>query len=346
MARVEQVNKQFNTGSGSVTALQDVNVAVEPAQIVTVIGASGAGKSTLLRCFNVLERPDSGQIWVGQQDLMTLSASQLRAARHHIGMVFQHFNLLGTRNVFDNVALPLRLQGKSEADIKQRVESLLVLVGLSDRQDSYPSRLSGGQKQRVAIARALVTEPQVLLCDEATSALDAQTAQDILALLKQVRDKFNVAIVMVTHQLDVVKNIADRVVVMAHGRVVECADVLDFFAHPQSEAGQRLISACYHQPLPEVIANDLHTVAQQDNDHPVIRLTFCGELTSKPLIAELMEQHGIRLNILQASVEALRGQLLGRLVVSVDAPVNTLGLLENALNQHGVTVDVIGYLPA
>ncbi len=214
MIELQSITKRFDTPSGSVEALRNVSLTIHEGEIFGVIGRSGAGKSTLIRVINLLERPTEGKVIVGGRDLTALSAAELRAARRHIGMIFQHFNLLSARTVFDNVALPLELRGESKAAIKAKVEPLLDLVGLSDKADRYPAQLSGGQKQRVGIARALATDPKVLLCDEATSALDPETTEQILKLIKDIRDRLNLTVVLITHEMAVVKEIADRVAVM------------------------------------------------------------------------------------------------------------------------------------
>ncbi|MDX2346361.1 MAG: ATP-binding cassette domain-containing protein, partial [Legionella sp.] len=228
MIKLTGLNKHY----GSHHALSDINLAINAGEIFGIIGKSGAGKSTLLRCINLLERPDSGAISVNQQDMLALTPQALREARHQIGMIFQHFNLLQAKTVFENIALPLRIQGASDAHIKKRVDELLALVELSNKAGAYPAALSGGQKQRVAIARALSSEPKVLLCDEATSALDPETTKAILALLKKINHEYGITIVLITHEMDVVKQLAHRVALMEAGRITEIVALNTLFSKP------------------------------------------------------------------------------------------------------------------
>ena len=234
MIELNDVSKVFSEGKSSFAAVSDVTLSIREGEVFGIVGYSGAGKSTLVRCINLLERPTSGSVTVDGQDLTKLRGRALSEARRKIGMIFQQFNLFSTRTVFDNVAYPIRYSGLSKAELKKRVESLLDFVELGDKRNAYPSQLSGGQKQRVAIARALACDPKVLLCDEATSALDPQTTKSILRLLKRLNRETGITIVMITHQMQVVKEICDRVAVMEKGRVVETGDVLDVFTHPQA----------------------------------------------------------------------------------------------------------------
>ena len=233
MIELKNISKDFGSGEKAVHAVRDVSLSIGSGEIFGIIGFSGAGKSTLVRCINLLERPSSGSVFVAGQDLTALSAKDLRAARKKIGMIFQHFNLMPSRTVAGNVAYPLKGSGLSKEDIQKKVATLLELVGIGDKADAYPSQLSGGQKQRVAIARALANDPQVLLCDEATSALDPQTTKAILHLLKHLNETLGITIVLITHEMAVVKEICDRVAVMEYGRVVEQGEVFTVFAEPK-----------------------------------------------------------------------------------------------------------------
>ncbi|MEZ8709346.1 ATP-binding cassette domain-containing protein, partial [Vibrio alginolyticus] len=233
MIKVNQVNKVFYQGTKEINALIDINLHIPQGQIFGVIGSSGAGKSTLIRCVNMLEAPTSGEVIVDGIDLTKLSKSELSEARRNIGMIFQHFNLLSSRTVFNNVALPLELAGRDKAAIEAKVSELLELVGLSDKRDTYPANLSGGQKQRVAIARALASDPKVLLCDEATSALDPATTQSILELLREINRKLSITILLITHEMDVVKSICHEVAIIGDGELVEKGTVGEIFAHPK-----------------------------------------------------------------------------------------------------------------
>ncbi|HLB55791.1 MAG TPA: ATP-binding cassette domain-containing protein [Coxiellaceae bacterium] len=241
MIELYNINKIYSNQSGKIHALNNINLSVAPGEIVGVIGKSGAGKSTLIRCVNLLEKPTSGFVRVNNIELTTLNAAQLRQARHQIGMIFQHFNLLATRNVFDNVAFPLTLLKKSKKEINKIVSTLLEKVGLSDKRNVFPHHLSGGQKQRVAIARALATNPKVLLCDEMTSALDLETTYDILKLIRNINQDLGLSILCITHEMSVIKAIADRVAVIDQGEIIECATAVDLFKNPQTEITKRLI---------------------------------------------------------------------------------------------------------
>ncbi|TKC62056.1 ATP-binding cassette domain-containing protein [Pedobacter hiemivivus] len=241
MIELKHITKHFNHKNRQVVALDDVSLTVPEGKIYGVIGASGAGKSTLIRCVNLLERPSSGTVTVNGKALMKLSPSELAKERRHIGMIFQHFNLLSSRTVFQNIAFPLELDGQSKQEISKRVYELLALVGLADKAEDYPARLSGGQKQRVAIARTLASNPRVLLCDEATSALDPATTKSILALLKDINQQLNITILLITHEMRVVKNICDEVAVISSGKLIEQGPVDEVFGNPKHELTKEFI---------------------------------------------------------------------------------------------------------
>lgn len=242
MIKLSNVSKTYGSGANAVHALHDVSLTIPKGTIHGVIGLSGAGKSTLIRCVNLLERPTTGSVLVDGQEMMHLGSSELNQARHRIGMIFQHFNLLTTRTVYQNVALPLELMGEDRKAINKRVTPLLDMVGLSDKAKQYPAQLSGGQKQRVAIARALASKPNVLLCDEATSALDPQTTSSILDLLRDINEQLGITILLITHEMEVVKSICNRVGLISDGRLVEDAEVGDFFTAPQTQLGREFLN--------------------------------------------------------------------------------------------------------
>ncbi len=343
MIKLEQVSKQYQSGSQIVTALDDINLVIEPGKIFGVIGPSGAGKSTLIRCVNLLERPDKGKVILDNENLIAQSIENLRRSRKKIGMIFQSFNLLSSCNVFDNVALPLRLDGIAENNIKQQIMPLLELTGLTDKSQMYPSQLSGGQKQRVAIARALVNHPKVLLSDEATSALDPETTHAILALLKQINSELGVTILLITHEMHVVKETCHNLAIMEHGKIVEQADVIKFFGNPQTDLAKRFIRKDAKTHLPEAIkARFTETI--EPNAHPLWHMSFLGASAQEPLIAHLMQQLGITLNILQANIELIRDQTMGTMVVELHA--NSPKLPEGLafLRSKGVHVEEIGYV--
>ncbi|HHF6122636.1 TPA: methionine ABC transporter ATP-binding protein, partial [Haemophilus influenzae] len=251
MIKLNNITKIFELPNKKLTALDNVSLNIEKGQICGVIGASGAGKSTLIRCVNLLEKPTSGSVIVDGVELTKLSDRELVLARRQIGMIFQHFNLLSSRTVFENVALPLELESESKAKIQEKITAFLDLVGLSEKRDAYPSNLSGGQKQRVAIARALASDPKVLLCDEATSALDPATTQSILQLLKEINRTLGITILLITHEMEVVKQICDQVAVIDQGRLVEQGTVGEIFANPKTELAQEFIRSTFHISLPD-----------------------------------------------------------------------------------------------
>ena len=251
MIELVNVEKTYHTSSGDIHALKRTSLTINQGEIFGIIGLSGAGKSTLIRCINMLEVPTAGQVFVDGEELTAMTETQLRKARQNIGMIFQHFNLLASRTVFDNIAFPLEIQGLGKDEIKKRVEPLLELVQLQDRADHYPSQLSGGQKQRVGIARALASNPKVLLCDEATSALDPQTTKSILNLLRDINQRLNLTIVMITHQMEVVKEICDRVAVIENGSIIEEGNMIDVFTNPQNQTTKEFVKSVDKNTLPE-----------------------------------------------------------------------------------------------
>ena len=278
MIELQGIHQSYPGPGGPVEALRGIDLKIKPGEIFGVIGKSGAGKSSLVRTINLLNRPSAGKVIVGGQELSALPERELRAARRQIGLVFQHFNLLSSRTVYGNVALPLELAGTRPDDIKKRVDDLLDLVGLSALADRYPAQISGGQKQRVGIARALASQPKVLLSDEATSALDPETTRSILALLRQINKDFGLTVVLITHQMQVIKQIADRVAVLDAGRVVEQGAVIDVFTHPREAITRSLIDDLMPQELPEsVIARIRYLMAVDPAPGRLLRLAFSGD---------------------------------------------------------------------
>ncbi len=343
MIELIKINKIYPAATGEVHALRDIDLQVNAGEIVGVIGKSGAGKSTLIRIVNLLERPTTGIVRVAGEELMGMSATQLRLARQHIGMIFQHFNLLSSRSVFSNIALPLQLQGKKSIEIDSAVMPLLELTGLIEKKDHYPAQLSGGQKQRVAIARALVNKPKVLLCDEATSALDPHTTQSILSLLKEINKRLQLTILLITHEMDVVKSICDRVAVIDHGKIIEMNSVVNLFTNPQSPIACHFVESSLKYELPEILQQ---RISQQitSESFPVLRIYFQGHAASKPLIAHLIQKIGLELNILQANLEFIQNYTIGIMVAAVLNNHPNLQLGIDYLQQQGVRVDVIGYM--
>ncbi len=343
MIEFENVEKIFPSANGPVVALDGISLSVPKGCIYGVIGSSGAGKSTLIRCANLLEQPSSGVIRVDGKELLSLTAAELRDARRNIGMIFQHFNLLSGRTVFDNIALPLELAGTSKASIEKAVLPLLELVGLQDKRDSYPDQLSGGQKQRVAIARALASKPKVLLCDEATSALDPQTTVAILNLLKDINEKLGLTILLITHEMDVVKTICDRVAILSAGQVIEENDVESFFLSPQTELAREFVRSAFHAKNTQDLAQSLGDV-ETEGSRPVLQVTFIGQSVAQPLITQASRRFGVDFSILQADIETVHGNTMGFLMIEAQGEPESIRQAQNYLRDNGLQVEVIGYV--
>ncbi|WP_062268945.1 methionine ABC transporter ATP-binding protein [Endozoicomonas arenosclerae] len=342
MIELKNLTKVFKAGGKEVKALDSINLSVPEGSIYGVIGSSGAGKSTLIRCVNLLERPSSGQVVVDGQDLTTLTEKGLRQARHNIGMIFQHFNLLSSRTVYQNIALPLELAGASKDEIETAVSPLLELTGLQDKRDSYPSQLSGGQKQRVAIARALASKPKVLLCDEATSALDPQTTRSILALLKDINRELKITVLIITHEMDVVKTICDRVAILSYGQLIEENEVEAFFLNPQTDLAREFVrSAIHEKPVAEVESR--YQPEPSEGSRPVVRITFVGQGVVDPLITRAAKQFGTDFVILQADIETVQGKSMGFLMVEILGEESEVEASMKFLKEN-VQLEVVGYV--
>ncbi|MDP3560081.1 MAG: ATP-binding cassette domain-containing protein [Legionellaceae bacterium] len=324
----------------SLPALHDICLSIPKGEIFGVIGKSGAGKSTFLRCLNLLERPDHGHICVDGDDLTTLSAAALRKARQKIGMIFQHFNLLQAKTIFENIALPLYIHGYPKHSIPSRVHHLLSLVDLQDKQFCYPSALSGGQKQRVAIARALASEPKVLLCDEATSALDPENTQNILELLQTIQQSLKLTIVLITHEMEVVKRICHRVGVMEAGKFIDITTLSDIFKsnHPITK---QLMYNQLTPPLPPCLSTHLTNIP---NHHPLLRIFFQGEHATKPFISETSRVLGVNINILLANIDRFGGTTCGILIVELSANSTQLQAFQEKCLEAQLSSEILGYL--
>lgn len=343
MISLHHLNKTYQTPTGILHALKDINLTVENGEIFGIIGKSGAGKSTLIRCVNLLERPTSGQVFVAEKELTLLDEKQLRLARRKIGMIFQHFNLISSRTVYDNIAFPLELVNTAKDKILDIVTPLLELTGLTEKAKAYPAQLSGGQKQRVAIARALASQPDVLLCDEATSALDTGTTIKILELLKEINKKLKLTILLITHEMDVIKLITDRVALLENGEIIEQNKTLDFFVNPQTEAAKKIVASNLKHELPDILQSEISQTAS-DNKNPVIRIFFHGKAAAEPVIAHLMQQLGIKLNILQANIEFLKNMTLGVMVVEIIDSNHNFQTAVDYLKTHNIRVEIVGYV--
>ncbi len=343
MIKLSNITKVFKQGSRTITALSDVSLHVPAGQIYGVIGSSGAGKSTLIRCVNLLERPTQGKVLVDGQDLTAFSEKELIHARRQIGMIFQHFNLLSSRTVFGNIALPLELDNLSSGDIKQRVSELLKLVGLEDKQDAYPANLSGGQKQRVAIARALASNPKVLLCDEATSALDPATTRSILELLKDINRRLGLTILLITHEMDVVKRICDQVAVISNGQLIEQDKVSEMFSHPKTPLAQQFIQSTLHLDIPDDYAQRLVPKAAQGLV-PLLRLEFTGQSVDAPLLSQAARNFNINNNIISAQMDYAGGVKFGIMLAEMHGEDKDTQAAIEFLHENQVKVEVLGYV--
>ncbi|PMH37496.1 D-methionine ABC transporter, ATP-binding protein [Vibrio sp. 10N.286.49.B3] len=343
MIEINQVNKVFYQGTKEIHALKNINLHIPQGHIFGVIGSSGAGKSTLIRCVNMLEAPTDGSVIVDGVDLTTLNQSELCEARRNIGMIFQHFNLLSSRTVFNNVALPLELAGKSSTYIEGKVTPLLELVGLADKHDTYPANLSGGQKQRVAIARALASDPKVLLCDEATSALDPATTQSILELLRDINRQLNITILLITHEMDVVKSICHEVAIIGGGELVEKGTVGDIFAHPKTELAHQFIRSTLDLSIPEDYQARLQAT-RVEGSHPLVRLEFTGATVNAPLITQIARQFTIDVSILSSDLDYAGGVKFGMMVAEFFGDEANDNAAIQFLRDNNVKVEVLGYV--
>ncbi len=312
--RFEQVSRRYGRGSDELTALDVVDLAVPRGQVFGVIGHSGAGKSTLIRMVNALETPTEGRVLLEDVDLSGLSAAELRTAQKRTAMVFQQFQLRETATVQDNVAMPLRLDGVPRAEARERAREALAFVGLEERRESYPGQLSGGQKQRVGIARAIIRHPDVLLCDEATSALDPTTTQQIIELLRRVNHEYGTTILVVTHEMDVIKDLCHMVAVMEAGRVVEQGPVLDVFVQPQTTITQAFVGTVIPHELPERVRRAL------GGENPLWRLRFLDEEVTTPIVGALISQFGLEVNILHADMTDIQERTVGTMILQVAGP--------------------------
>ncbi|WGQ09607.1 methionine ABC transporter ATP-binding protein MetN [Pedobacter gandavensis] len=343
MIELRNITKTFFQKTRVITALSELSLIVPEGKIFGVIGSSGAGKSTLIRCVNLLEKPSSGAVIVDGQNLMALSPKELAKARRHIGMIFQHFNLLSSRTVFENVAFSLELDHTPKAEIEKRVTELLALVGLDEKHHDYPVNLSGGQKQRVAIARTLASNPKVLLCDEATSALDPATTKSILALLKDINKRLNITILLITHEMEVVKDICDEVAVISEGRLIEQGAVSEIFSHPKTELAKAFIASALSLDIPADYKERL-VASPAANKRPLLKLEFTGQSVDDPVLSEVARLFQIDSNVISARMDYAGGIKFGVMLIEV------FGTQENSLQaiefykSKNIKVEVIGYV--
>ncbi len=343
MIDLVNVAKTYYSKAGDIKALQPTDLHINAGEIFGIIGLSGAGKSTLVRCINMLERPSSGQVFVDGQELTKMSEKELRKVRRGIGMIFQHFNLLASRTVYDNIAFPLEIQGLPKSEIAKKVQPLLELVQLEDRADYYPSQLSGGQKQRVGIARALASDPKVLLCDEATSALDPQTTKSILDLLRNINKKLGLTIVLITHQMEVVKAICDRVAVIENGVIVEQGSMVEVFTQPQHPTTKEFTKSVINAELPEIIKKMDLSDTYEEGSKLIVRLTFLGDSAGEPIVSGMVKRFDVEVSIIYGNIDQLKDTPFGILIVEVAGEKNNIAAALDYLHARELKTEVIGY---
>jgi len=330
---LQNIQKSFQVAGRDVQALAGIDLSIESGEIFGIIGHSGAGKSTLVRLINLLERPTAGRVLIADTEVTALDAEKLRATRQGIGMIFQHFNLLSSKTVAENIAWPLKIAGWDKKDVAPRVAELIARVGLQEHADKYPAQLSGGQKQRVGIARALATRPKILLCDEATSALDPQTTRSVLDLLADINRELGLTIVLITHEMDVVRRICDRVAVLDGGRVVEVGPVSKVFLHPTHATTKSFVMEAEHVDENEQVDDFAHVPGR------VVRLTFTGDATYSPVLGEVARNTGIDFSILSGRIDRIKDTPYGQLTVAFTAGNIDAALVQ--LAQRGIVVEAL-----
>lgn len=333
MIQLENIEKTYKTKKGSLTAVDNVSIKIKKGEIFGIVGYSGAGKSTLLRCINLLERPSKGKVIIDGVDMTSLSTKELRKARQSIGMIFQGFHLASSKTAAENIDFSLKVAGVPVEKRKERVKELLDLVGLADKADHYPAQLSGGQKQRVSIARALANNPKVLLSDEATSALDPSTTKSILALLKKINEELGITIVLITHEMEVVKEICHRCAVMQDGRVVELGRTYDIFANPQNELTKKFIETVLQFNLPDKL--------REACTGTIVRLQFQGEKATEAIVSDMLQKHQVSGNILHGKVEYIRDEPLGIFIMELKGVQTEIDKAIQYLEQRMQQVEVV-----
>ena len=337
MITIKNLSKTYTNGLNTVPALNNISLHIQKGEIFGIIGYSGAGKSTLVRCLNMLEKPTSGTITIDGKEITALNGDGLRMARREIAMVFQHFNLLSSRTVFGNVAFPLEIAGTPKSEIKQRVDELLNLVGLSDKANVYPAQLSGGQKQRVGIARALANNPKLLLCDEATSALDPETTKSILKLLKDINRKLDLTIMIITHEMTVITEICDTVAVLEGGHIIEMGTVVDVFTRPQHDTTRAFVQTVINTEVPEAVKQRIGN----SGNGIVVRISFIGEHTEKPVISEIVRKFNVNASILYGNIDHLQDTPFGVLIIELTGEKNNITKAQQYLAHQGLQIEVI-----
>jgi len=334
LIQLKNIKKVYGKKKTQTTALSGLNLTVEKGEIFGVIGHSGAGKSTLIRCINLLERPTSGEVWVGGVELTRLGKKELQQHRGKIGMIFQHFNLLSSATVYDNIAFPLTIRGAGKAEIKSKVEELLSLVGLEEHRNKYPAQLSGGQKQRVGIARALASDPDVLLCDEATSALDPQTTDSILSLLLDINKKFNLTIMLITHEMHVIQSICDRVAVIHAGGIVEEGPVTEVFLKPKHFITKEFVNR-------DSFSGEHAVYRTGQKWKRLVHITYLGSKTYESTLSQVVRETGVDFAILQGAISTIKDTPYGKLIVALEGTEDAVQQTIQKLQEHDLDVEVM-----
>lgn len=339
MIELRNVSKIFKTKESEVKALDDVSLKIEDGDIYGIIGFSGAGKSTLIRTINALEVPTSGQVLVDDEDINALRKSELRKKRKKIGMIFQQFNLLETKTVYENIALPLVLNHVPKEQIKRKVEEVLEYVELTDKRDIYPSKLSGGQKQRVGIARALATEPSILLSDESTSALDPKTTKAILKLLKKINRELKITIVLITHEMNVIQSICNHVAVMENGRIVERGEVLEVFSEPKQEITRNFVKTVINDSVPELL---VESIKSEKKNNKLLKLKFLDSDSTESVLSGVNKNYDVETNILFANISEIQERVLGIIIVQIVGSFEAIDGAQQYFTKHSVGYTEIG----
>ena len=338
MIDIKNVNKIFKTKNKTVTAVDDVSLNIHKGEIFGIIGYSGAGKSTLIRLLNGLETLSSGDIVIGDDTINKLSKKDLRKKRQKVSMIFQHFNLLWSRTVYENIRLPLEIAGVPKNEMDRKVSELIRLVGLTGREHNYPSELSGGQKQRVGIARALSNDPEVLLCDEATSALDPQTTDEVLDLLVKIRQELGLTIVMITHEMQVIRKICDRAAVMEDGKVIEVAPIIELFKNPKSSVTKRFVQ---DELEDEDIDVQIKTIKESFPNSTVLKLGFVGTKANRPVVSQVIKEYDLDLNVLSGNIKQTNDESYGHLYIATEVDSEKLDEIIDKFESEKVSVEVV-----
>ncbi len=333
--QIKNLYKTYGEGEAKVEALKNINIDIYKGEIFGIIGLSGAGKSSLVRCINLLEVPDSGEVIIDGRDITKMTKAELRHERKNIGMIFQHFNLLMNSTVYDNIAFPLKLIKTPKDKIEKRVTELLEIVGLSDKRDVYPSQLSGGQKQRVGIARAIATEPNIIMCDEATSALDPETTKSILQLIKEINAKLKVTVIIITHEMEVIKQVCDRVAVLNEGEIVETGNVSDVYINPATETARK-----FFKSIDTKLDNSIYQKALKEPGI-VIQAIFRGDKSTDPYISTMIKEYDVTAAILLGNIQSMEGMLVGTLILRIDGKKENISSAIKYLEESGVIVEVL-----